>query len=198
MYLLSSNIGEIGLMVGSTILGLPLPLSAVQILYVNLATDGLPALALAVDPPENDIMKHQPRKTGANIFSRPVVLLMLTGGLWSTLVNILLFVWAKNSGRTTAETMTMVFVSLVMIQFVKSYNFRSDHKSVFHRLFANKWLNRAVLWELLLLLLVIYVPFLHKPFGTYSLPVKDWVIILLLAFSVAPVLELAKWILRKR
>jgi Ca2+-transporting ATPase len=58
MYLLSSNIGEIGLMVGSTILGLPLPLSAVQILYVNLATDGLPALALAVDPPENDIMKH--------------------------------------------------------------------------------------------------------------------------------------------
>jgi Ca2+-transporting ATPase len=109
-----------------------------------------------------------------------------------------LFVWAKNSGRTTAETMTMVFVSLVMIQFVKSYNFRSDHKSVFHRLFANKWLNRAVLWELLLLLLVIYVPFLHKPFGTYSLPVKDWVIILLLAFSVAPVLELAKWILRKK
>jgi Ca2+-transporting ATPase len=198
MYLLSSNIGEIGLMVGSTILGLPLPLSAVQILYVNLATDGLPALALAVDPPENDIMKHQPRKTAANIFSRPVVLLMITGGLWSTLINIFLFIWAKNSGRTTAETMTMVFVSLVMVQFIKAYNFRSDHKSVFHGFFANKWLNRAVLWELLLLLLVIYVPFLHKPFGTYSLPVKDWVIILLLAFSVAPVLELAKWILRKR
>jgi Ca2+-transporting ATPase len=198
MYLLSSNIGEIGLMVGSTILGLPLPLSAVQILYVNLATDGLPALALAVDPPENDIMKHQPRKTAANIFSRPVVLLMITGGLWSTLINIFLFIWAKNSGRTTAETMTMVFVSLVMVQFIKAYNFRSDHKSVFHGFFANKWLNRAVLWELLLLLLVIYVPFLHNPFGTYSLPVKDWVIILLLAFSVAPVLELAKWILRKR
>jgi Ca2+-transporting ATPase len=198
MYLLSSNIGEIGLMVGSTILGLPLPLSAVQILYVNLATDGLPALALAVDPPENDIMKHQPRKTAANIFSRPVVLLMITGGLWSTLINIFLFIWAKNSGRTTAETMTMVFVSLVMVQFIKAYNFRSDHKSVFHGFFANKWLNRAVLWELLLLLLVIYVPLLHKPFGTYSLPVKDWVIILLLAFSVAPVLELAKWILRKK
>jgi Ca2+-transporting ATPase len=198
MYLLSSNIGEIGLMVGSTILGLPLPLSAVQILYVNLATDGLPALALAVDPPENDIMKHQPRKTAANIFSRPVVLLMITGGLWSTLINIFLFIWAKNSGRTTAETMTMVFVSLVMVQFIKAYNFRSDHKSVFHGFFANKWLNRAVLWELLLLLLVIYVPFLHNPFGTYSLPVKDWVIILLLAFSVAPVLELAKWILRKK
>jgi Ca2+-transporting ATPase len=150
MYLLSSNIGEIGLMVGSTILGLPLPLSAVQILYVNLATDGLPALALAVDPPENDIMKHQPRKTAANIFSRPVVLLMITGGLWSTLINIFLFIWAKNSGRTTAETMTMVFVSLVMVQFIKAYNFRSDHKSVFHGFFANKWLNRAVLWELLL------------------------------------------------
>jgi Ca2+-transporting ATPase len=143
-------------------------------------------------------MKHQPRKTAANIFSRPVVLLMITGGLWSTLINIFLFIWAKNSGRTTAETMTMVFVSLVMVQFIKAYNFRSDHKSVFHGFFANKWLNRAVLWELLLLLLVIYVPFLHNPFGTYSLPVKDWVIILLLAFSVAPVLELAKWILRKK
>jgi Ca2+-transporting ATPase len=198
MYLLSSNIGEIGLMVVSTMLGLPLPLTAVQILYVNLATDGLPALALAVDPPENDIMKHQPRKTGAHIFSRSVVLLMLAGGIWSTCANVFLFMWARNSGRTTAETMTMVFVSLVLIQFIKSYNFRSDHKSVFHRLFANKWLNRAVLWELFLLLLVIYVPFLHKPFGTYALPIKDWAVILLVAFSVAPVLEFTKWVLRKK
>jgi Ca2+-transporting ATPase len=59
MYLLSSNIGEIGLMAGATLLGLPLPLSAVQILYVNLATDGLPALALAVDPPDGDLMQRR-------------------------------------------------------------------------------------------------------------------------------------------
>ena len=81
MYLLSSNIGEIGLMVGATLLGLPLPLTAVQILYVNLATDGLPALALAVDPPEADLMKRRPRNPCTSIFTRPVVTLMVIGGL---------------------------------------------------------------------------------------------------------------------
>ena len=64
MYLLSANLGEIGLLVGASLLGKPLPLSAVQILYVNLATDGLPALALAVDPPERDLMRRPPRRRG--------------------------------------------------------------------------------------------------------------------------------------
>jgi P-type Ca2+ transporter type 2C len=91
MYLLSSNIGEIGLMAGATLAGLPLPLGAVQILYVNLATDGLPALALAVDPAEADAMRRPPRDPGAGIFTRPVVFLMLAGGLWSMLVNLGLF-----------------------------------------------------------------------------------------------------------
>ena len=99
MYLLSSNIGEIGLMAGATLAGLPLPLSAVQILYVNLATDGLPALALAVDPPEDGLMQRPPRDPRTGIFTRPVVLLMLAGGMWSAIVNLGLFVWALNSGR---------------------------------------------------------------------------------------------------
>src|SRR5688572_29797347 len=77
MYLLSSNVGEIGLMAGATLAGLPLPLSAVQILYVNLATDGLPALALAVDPPEEGLMHRPPRNPRTGIFTRPVILLML-------------------------------------------------------------------------------------------------------------------------
>jgi len=72
MYLLSSNVGEIGLMAGAALTGLPLPLSAVQILYVNLATDGLPALALAVDPPDPDIMRGRPRNPRVGIFTRPV------------------------------------------------------------------------------------------------------------------------------
>ena len=98
MYLLSSNIGEIGLMAGATLAGLPLPLTAVQILYVNLATDGLPALALAVDPPEPDLMRRPPRNPRTGIFTRPVVALMLVGGLWSTLVNLGLFAWALALG----------------------------------------------------------------------------------------------------
>ena len=197
MYLLSSNIGEIGLMAGASLLGLPLPLSAVQILYVNLATDGLPALALAVDPPERDLMKRKPRDPRTGIFTRPVVTLMTVGGLWSTLVNLGLFIWATNSGRSIEEAMTMTFVSLVLIQFFKAYNFRSDRHSVFNKPFANKWLNIAILWELVLLVLIVYLPFLHEPFGTFSLPLIDWVIVGLLSLTISPVLELAKWMERR-
>ncbi len=197
MYLLSSNIGEIGLMAGASLTGLPLPLSAVQILYVNLATDGLPALALAVDPPEPDLMKRPPRNPRSGIFTRPVILLMLVGGMWSTLVNLGLFVWALNSGRSAREAMTMTFISLVLIQFFKAYNFRSDRHSVLRRPFANKWLNLAILWELVMLALILYVPFLTRVFGTYSPSLKDWLIIIALAFTVSPVLELAKWVERR-
>jgi Ca2+-transporting ATPase len=197
MYLLSSNIGEIGLMAGATLLGLPLPLSAVQILYVNLATDGLPALALAVDPPESDLMRRKPRNPRTGIFTRPVVMLMVIGGLWSTLVNLSLFTWAMNSGRSVAEAMTMTFVSLVLIQFFKAYNFRSDRHSVLNRPFANKWLNLAIVWELLLLGVIVYAPFLHDAFGTFSLPLHDWAIVLALALTIMPVLELAKWMERR-
>jgi P-type Ca2+ transporter type 2C len=197
MYLLSSNVGEIGLMAGATIAGLPLPLSAVQILYVNLATDGLPALALAVDPPEEDLMRRHPRDPRTGIFTRPVVMLIMTGGLWSTVVNLSLFIWALNSGRSVQEAMTMTFVSLVLIQFFKAYNFRSDRHSVLHRPFANRWLNIAIIWELFMLGLIVYVPLLERTFGTFGLPLQDWLIIIVAAFTVSPVLELAKWMERR-
>lgn len=192
MYLLSSNIGEIGLMAGATLLGAPLPLSAVQILYVNLATDGLPALALAVDPPDPNLMRRAPRNPKTGIFTRSVVSLMVVGGIWSALVNLLLFLWAMNSGRSQSEAMTMTFVALVLIQFFKAYNFRSDRESLLHGPFANKWLNLAILWELLLLVAIIYLPFLQQLFGTYSMPMYDWVIIVVIAATIVPVLEMTK------
>ncbi|HEX6189041.1 MAG TPA: cation-translocating P-type ATPase [Pyrinomonadaceae bacterium] len=197
MYLLSSNIGEIGLMAGATVAGLPLPLTAVQLLYVNLATDGLPALALAVDPAEGDLMKRPPRNPRTGIFTRPVVILMLVGGIWSAVINLGLFIWALNSGRGVQEAMTMTFVSLVLIQFFKAYNFRSDRHSVLRRPFANKWLNLAILWELFMLGLILYVPFLETVFGTLALPLRDWLIIVAAALTVSPVLELAKWMERR-
>ena len=197
MYLLSSNIGEIGLMAGATLFGLPLPLTAVQILYVNLATDGLPALALAVDPPEQGLMRRPPRDPRRGIFTRPVIMLMLVGGIWSAIVNLSLFVWALNSGRSIAEAMTMTFVSLVLIQFFKAYNFRSDRLSVLSQPFANKWLNLAIVWELVLLGLIVYVPVLERTFGTFGLPLNDWLIIIAAAFTVSPVLELTKWMERR-
>jgi Ca2+-transporting ATPase len=197
MYLLSSNIGEICLMAGATVLGLPLPLSAVQILYVNLATDGLPALALAVDPEEPDLMRRPPRPRNRGIFTRPVVTLMVAGGLWSALANLGVFMWALGSGRTLEEAMTMTFVSLVLIQFFKAYNFRSDRHSVLRSPFANKWLNAAITWELVLLGLILYVPVLAEPFGNFSLSGVDWMVILAVSLTISPVLELTKWLIRK-
>jgi Ca2+-transporting ATPase len=172
-------------------------LTAVQILYINLATDGLPALALSIDPPEKDLMRRKPRNPRTGIFTRPVVTLMLTGGTWSALLNLGLFTWALNSGRSLQEAMTMTFVTLVLIEFFKAYNYRSDRHSVLNRPFANKWLNYAVLWELLLLLLIVNLPFLQGAFGTLSLPLVDWFIVIGLALTISPVLELAKWMERQ-
>ena len=197
MFLLSSNLGEIGLMAGATLLGLPLPLTAVQILYVNLATDGLPALALAVDPPEPDLMRRPPRNPRSGIFTRPVVTLMMVGGGWSAAINLGMFAWALDSGRSITEAMAMTFVSLVLIQFLKAYNFRSDRTSVLHRPFANRWLNLAVFWELVLLMLIVYVPVLQKPFGTISLQPMEWAALIGASATIVPVLELAKWMERR-
>jgi Ca2+-transporting ATPase len=197
MFLLSSNVGEIGLMAGASLAGLPLPLSAVQILYVNLATDGFPALALAVDPPEEDLMERPPRDPHRGIFTRPVVVLMLIGGIWSALVNLGLFAWALRAGYGLREAMTMTFVLLVLIQFYKAYLYRSDRHSALRRPFSNRWLNLAIAWELTLLALVVYLPASHELFGTYALPFRDWLLVNVLAATIAPVLELAKWAERR-
>lgn len=193
MYLLSCNVGEIVLLAGAVIAGLPLPLSAVQILYVNLATDGLPALALAVDPPEQDLMRRRPRNPRVGIFTRPVVMLLLAAGLWSALVNLTLFTWLLRAGRPLAEVMSITFVTLVLIQFFNAYNCRSDRLSAFRRPFANRWLNVAVAWELVLFVIILYVPFFQRAFGTFSMTPTDWMLTTALAFSIVPVLEATKW-----
>ncbi|MDZ7378475.1 MAG: cation-translocating P-type ATPase, partial [candidate division KSB1 bacterium] len=197
MYLLSSNVGEIGLMAGAMLIGLPLPLTAVQILYVNLATDGFPALALSVDPAAPDLMRRRPRRPRAGLFTGPVVALMAVAGIWSMFVNLGLFSWALGSGRSLEEAMSMAFVSLIGIQFVKAFNFRSDRHSVFLRPFANKWLNMAIIWELALLCLIVYVPPAQRVFGTYPLPLRDWLIIVGATLTVLPILEAAKAMVRR-
>jgi Ca2+-transporting ATPase len=176
---------------------MPLPLSAVQILYVNLATDGLPALALAVDPPGDDLMGRPPRDPRLGIFTRPVVGLLTIGGLWSSIANLSLFGWALASGRSQQEAMTLTFVSLVLIQFFKAYSFRSDRQSILVRPFANGWLNLAIVWELVLLALIVMVPVLERTFGTSGLGVTDWLIAGVTALTVVPVLELGKWAVRR-
>ncbi|GIU92448.1 MAG: ATPase [Acidimicrobiia bacterium] len=197
MYLLSSNLGEILLIAVATLAGLPLPLTAVQILYVNLATDGLPALALSVDPPEADLMKRPPRDPGRGIFTAPVVTLMTAGGVWSAVVNLAVFLvtWRSTGDQQLAVAHT--FGSLVLIQFFKAYTFRSDHLPVWQRPFANRWLNLAVGWELLLLAAIVYLPFLQPLFDTRSFTLGEWAALGAAGFSVVPVLEAVKAAVRR-
>ena len=197
MYLLSANLGEVGLLLAASVAGQPLPLTAVLILYINLATDGLPALALSVDPPEPDLMQSRPRDRTAGIFTRPVVALIALGGAWSAAVNTTLFIWALDSGRSLDEAITMTFVSLALIEFIKAYSYRSERHSVLRAPFANRWLNLAVLWELALLGLVVYLPFLQGAFGTVALSADDVMLVLLCAVTILPVLEAGKWLVRR-
>ncbi len=193
MYLLSSNTGELGLMVGATLLGWPLPLSAIQLLYVNLATDGLPALALALDPPAGDIMRRRPRPVGQGIFTPTVVKLMLLGGLWSTAVNLALYhaVLTRSGDHTAAATVT--FLSLVGIQFLKAYTFRSQSHSTLHKPFRNRWLNWAVAGELLALAALYALPSLRQALDMALVPASDLLLALGVAITVVPVLDAAKW-----
>jgi Ca2+-transporting ATPase len=197
MYLLSCNVGEIVLLAGAVIAGLPLPLTAVQILYVNLATDGLPALALAVDPSEVDLMRRKPRNPRVGIFTRPVVAMLLAAGAWSGIVNLTLFTFGIAAGRRLQDVMALTFVTLVLIQFFNAYNCRSDRLSAFDRPLANRWLNIAVAWELALMIAIVYVPFLQRAFGTFSFSAIDWLMTIALAFSIVPVLETVKWMARR-
>jgi Ca2+-transporting ATPase len=197
MYLLSCNVGEILLLAGAVFVGLPPPLAVVQILYVNLATDGLPALALAVDPPESDLMRRRPRDPRAGLFTRAALALLAAAGVWSAIVTMGLFVVLLQIGRPVQEAMAMTFVELVLIQFFNAYNFRSDRLSIVRRPFANRWLNLAIGWELVLLAIVVYLPFLQGPFGTFSLSAWDWLLAATLAFSIVPVLEAVKALARR-
>jgi Ca2+-transporting ATPase len=168
-------------------------------LWVNLATDGLPAIALSIDPPAPDIMKQRPRKRGQGIFTKPVLTLMAVGGLWSCLVNLGIFKWALDSGRGMLEAQALCFLTLIIIQFFKAYNFRSDKHSIFKiGFFKNKWLNLAIVWETILLVVIVYAPFLQESFHTFALSTVDWIIVILAAGTVFPVLELAKLVIRRR
>jgi Ca2+-transporting ATPase len=197
MYLLSANVGEIGLMAGTMLLGLPLPLAAVQILYVNLATQGLPALALAVDPPAADLMRRPPRDPRKGIFSREVIGLMMLGGIWEMLVNLGVFAWALAGDGGLPHAMTLCFLTLVLVQFVKAYCFRSERESVFRGTFGNRWLNAAVCWEMAMLALVLNVPLLLHAFRLQPLGLTDWAVAIAGALSIVPVLEIGKIVVRR-
>ncbi|MFC0301478.1 calcium-translocating P-type ATPase, SERCA-type [Virgibacillus soli] len=178
-YLLSSNVGEILVMLFAMLLGMPLPLVPVQILWVNLVTDGLPAMALGLDQPEEDVMKRGPRNPREGVFSRGLGYKIISRGILIGLVTLIAFlVTYQNNPDNLTISRTVAFTTLVMAQLIHVFDCRSDH-SVFHRNpFENKWLVLAVISSVLLLLVVIYWVPLQPIFHTTFLGIREWLLII--------------------
>ena len=191
-YLLSCNVGEILLMFIAGLLAWPLPLVAVQLLWVNLATDGLPALALGVDPPDPDIMKRPPRDPRESIFTRPIKLLILGVSLIMILVLLPTFDWAYHlKGLVYAQT--MIFTTVVIFELFNAFNCRSERHSLLKiGPFSNRWLMIAVAISLLMQLAVLYTPAFDVLLDTVPLSVTDWFVILPLSSTPLIAIELAK------
>lgn len=184
-YLLASNVGEILTMFFAMMLGLPLPLVPIQILWVNLVTDGLPAMALGVDQPEKDLMEHKPRGAKENIFARRLGWKIISRGLLIGLCTLAAF-WLTlridpDSPQQLVTAQSVAFATLVMAQLIHVFDCRSS-RSVFHRNpLQNKYLVLAVLSSVVLMLLVMYIPVLQPVFKTVPLSFREWCLVLVMA-----------------
>ena len=195
-YTMTSNSGEIWVMLLAPFLGMPLPLLPLQILWVNLVTDGLPGLALTVEPAERGAMRRPPHHPQENIFGRGMGRHILWVGLLMGLVSLGMGFWAWNTGRP--DWQTMVFTTLTLSQMGHALAIRSGRDSLFKiGLLSNKALLGAVLLTFVLQMGVVYVPFLQGLFKTVALPPVDLVISLALSTVVFWGVELEKWLLRR-
>lgn len=194
-FLLSCNLGEIITIFTAILLGWPVPLYPIQILWVNLVTDSLPALALGVDPPEGDIMKRPPLHPDQGLFDRKARLKLVAFGLFIAGVTLTAFRFGLR--ETVAKGETMAFATLGLCQLVHAYNFRSLTASLWQRgIFRNKQLLWASLGSALLHLIVFFVPGLRGIFRTALLPVGDWLIVFGLALTPLLLGELLKLVAR--
>ena len=212
-YLLSSNTGEVLTMflgvVGASLLGLDTaggavvaPLLATQILWINLLTDTGPALAMGVDPPPGDVMRHPPRKLTDRVIDREMQLGVVLVGLVMALATLFVLDLKLPGGLVEgsadlAEARTAAFTVLVLAQLFNCFNSRSDRVSAFRGLFTNRWLWAAIALSLALQVLVVHVPILNRAFGTTPLSAADWALCAALASSVLWLDELKKLLTRR-
>lgn len=184
-YLLASNVGEIFVMLAAMLLALPLPLVPVQILWVNLVTDGLPAMALGLDPPEKNVMRQPPRHQREGIFARGLGTKILTRGMMIGIVSLIAFITVYDQQADNLQyARTVAFTTLVLAQLIHVFDCRSD-KGIFSRNpFSNIYLLGAVFSSVVLLLLAIYIKPLQPIFHTMPLHLMDWIFIL--ALSLLP------------
>ncbi|TMW73160.1 cation-translocating P-type ATPase [Alteribacter natronophilus] len=196
-YMLASNVGEILVMLFAMMLGMPLPLVAIQILWINLVTDGLPAMALGMDQPEDDVMKRKPRAPNESIFARKLGWKVISRGFMIGAVTLFAF-WQtyESSGENLMLAQTVAFATLVMAQLIHVFDCRSEH-SVFHRNpFENKYLVGAVISSIALMLVVLYYPPLQPIFHTVNLGFEHW--LLVLGCASVPTIALAGFQVFKR
>jgi len=186
-YLLGCNIGEVLLMFIASLIGMPLPMLPIQILWVNLITDGLPAMALGLEPPEPNIMKRRPRDKNEGVFARGLGWTVFSRGVYIASISVLVFfvglVYSRYQGITELElARTMAFTTLVFAQLFYVFECRSENFSPFELgFFKNRLLLLAVSLSIIMHLTVIYNPGLQKIFQTAALDLWTWLIILLLA-----------------
>ncbi|MGL4818994.1 MAG: calcium-translocating P-type ATPase, SERCA-type [Bacilli bacterium] len=177
-YLLASNVGEILVMLFAMMLGLPLPLIPVQILWVNLVTDGLPAMALGMDQPESNLMKVPPRNMKEGIFARGMAWKIFSRGFLIGVITLIAFIITNNMHPNNLEyAQTVAFTTLVFSQLLIVFDCRSERSILFRNPFENKYLVGAVLVSLLLMFVVIYYPPLQSVFHTQAIATREWLLI---------------------
>jgi Ca2+-transporting ATPase len=204
IYSLSCNISEVLVLTGALILGMPLPLIALQILWVNLVTDGLPALALGLDPKAPDIMSRPPRSPSEGVFNVRVNTLLAVVSIYLTLILIPLFAYyyygnpggSEDPQQVLKRAQTMVFITLVLGKLINGFNCRSENLSLFTvGPFRNRFLVITVLLSLVMMVAVIEWDPLAALFHTTPLRWQDWLLAAALALMIVPVVEVAKWLM---
>lgn len=181
-YLLASNVGEILVMLFAMLLALPLPLVPIQILWVNLVTDGLPAMALGLDQPEGDVMKRKPRSPKEGVFARGLGWKVISRGFLIGIVTLIAFIISYHEKPDELiYAQTVAFSTLVLAQLIHVFDCRSEKSILSRNPFGNKYLVWAVLSSVLLMFVVIYYPPLQPIFHTVAIEAKDWLMIFGLA-----------------
>ncbi|UAC49341.1 calcium-translocating P-type ATPase, SERCA-type [Bacillus aquiflavi] len=181
-YLLASNVGEILVMLFAMILAFPLPLVPIQILWVNLVTDGLPAMALGLDKPEGDVMKRKPRSPKEGVFARGLAWKVISRGFLIGMVTLIAFIIVYNQyPEELIYAQTVAFATLVLAQLIHVFDCRSERSIFARNPFGNPYLVWAVISSIALMLIVIYYPPLQPIFNTVPIDMRDWLLIIGLA-----------------
>lgn len=178
-YLLSCNLGEVLTMFLASLFYLPNPLTPIQILFVNLATDGLPAITLGVDPPDKDIMRQSPREKNEGIFARGLWEKIIVRGSLIGVCTLLSFMSGRYYGMDLATCRTITMCTLVMSQLLHVFECRSERHSIFEiNIFSNIYLLGAVLVSMTMICCILYIPFLSGIFNTVALNLGQWLLVI--------------------